>query len=238
MKTLYLIVTFVLVASSSGDIQTLDLKYFSIEVPKNWKYIKQQGIDSFVGEIRGPGVKLSFDCSSMGYASDLIQAPEEYIKRQILISYSFLFNKPDVIYTRKENVENVRNEEMKKLTTTDTSLVKVRPYIRPASKIYLPTKNDLERFKDADYLVDLTYNDSTITVGVALPADIRKHNITIDTVGQFIVKTIWPKKAGKGMTGVYYKKINSDFDLQINGQDLGEQQQRDVLKAFKTIQIK
>ncbi|NBW36190.1 MAG: hypothetical protein EBR30_14450 [Cytophagia bacterium] len=209
MRTLYLIGILSLVAASSSDLQTLDLKYFSIEVPKNWRYIKQQGIDSFVGEIRGPRVKLSFDCSSMGYANNLIQTPEEYIKRQILISYSFLFSKPDVIYTLKESVENVRNAEMKKLNTNDTSLVKVRPYIRPTSKIYLPTKNDLVKFKNADYLVDLTHNDSTITVGVALPDDIRKHNIKIDTIGQFVVKTIWPKKTGDGMTGVYYKKIKA-----------------------------
>ncbi len=222
----------------TNDSQTLDLKYFSIEVPKKWRYIRQQGIDSFVGEIRGPKVKLSFDCSNMGYANNLIQTPEEYIERQVSISYSFLFNKPDVHYTLGKNVKNVKMEEMKKLNTTDSSLVKVEPFIRPSTKIYLPTKRDLGKFKDADYLIDLTYKDSTITVGVTLPNDIRKHNIKIDTIGQYVIKTIWPKKTGEGITGVYYRKINSRFDLQINGKNLGEQQQGEALRAFKTIQIR
>ena len=238
MKTLYLIAISVLVAASSDDLRTLELKYFTIEIPKKWKYVPQQGFDSFVGEIRGPKVKLSFDCSNMGYASNLIQAPEDYMKRQILISYSLLFNEPGVIYTHKNNIENVKMEELKKLNTTDTSCVKVRPYIEPLTKIYFPSKKDLEKFKDADYLIDLTYNDSTITVGVTLPGDIRKHNIKIDTIGQFVVKTIWPKKTGHGMTGVYYRKIKSSFDFQINGTDLDKQQQTEVLKAFGSIKMK
>lgn len=216
----------------------MDLIYFSIEVPANWKYIKQQGIDSFVGEIRGPKVKLSFDCSDRGYASSLIQAPEEYIERQVAISYSHLFNEPDVIYTHEKRVRNVKADEMKKLNTTDSSRVKVKPFIRPQTKIYKPTDKDLMKFKNADYLVSLTYKDSTITVGVTLPDDIRKHNVKIDTVDKFVIKTIWPKKTGDGMTGVYYRKLDSRFDLQINGQNLKEQQQAEALKAFRTVKIK
>jgi hypothetical protein len=85
--------------------------------------------------------------------------------------------------------------------------------------------------------VDLTHKDSTITVAVTLPDEIKKHNIQIDTVGKFLVKTVWPKKTGNGWTGVYFKELNSRFNLQISGQDLGEKQQADALKAFKTVKI-
>ena len=126
--------------------------------------------------------------------------------------------------------------EMKKLNTTDSSLVKVEQLIVPSTKIYLPSEKDLEKFKDADYLIDLTHGDSTITVGVTLPDGIRKHNFKIDTVGGYIIKTAWPKKNGNGITGVSYKEINGSFTLGIHGENLGQQQDK-ALKAFKTIRV-
>ena len=59
---------------------TLNLGQFSINVPSDWKYkIPGQQEDSFVGQIIGPKVALSFDCSSMGYANHLIQTKGEYL---------------------------------------------------------------------------------------------------------------------------------------------------------------
>jgi hypothetical protein len=230
--------TCMLVCGFTSELQTLDLKYFIIDVPVDWKYVPQQGIDSFVGEIRGRGIKLSFDCSNMGYASSLIETPQDYITRHVNASYSNLFNQPGVIYTSGKNVENVRRDEMKKLNTNDTSLIKVRPFIRPATRIYLPSGMEVQKFKNADYLVDLTYNDSTITVAVVVPQEIKKHHIEIDTVEQFVVKTIRPKNVGDGITGIYYRKLNSRFDMQISARNLTQPRQTEVLAAFKTIKIK
>jgi hypothetical protein len=238
MRTILLLGTFFLTGAFTKGYHTLHFEDFSIEVPKNWKYIKRQGIDSFVGEIRGPKVNLSFDCSDMGHAGIPIQSPEEYINRQMLTSYSSRFNRPNVIYTRKENVEKFKIREMKKLNTTDSSLVKVEPFIVPSIKIYLPTEKHLEKYKDADYIIDLTHNDSTITVGLTLPSDIKNHNFKIDTVGQYIIKTVWPKQTGNGITGVSYRKVNSKFTLGIFGERLGEQEQNKVLQAFKTIHVR
>lgn len=225
-----------MIGAFTKGYHTLSFEDFAIEVPKNWKYIKRQGVDSFVGEIRGPKVSLSFDCSGRGYAGIPIKSPEEYCNQEVLRLHSSRFNRPNVIYTRKENVERVKMREMKKLNTTDSSLVKVEQLIVPSTKIYLPSEKDLEKFKDADYLIDLTHGDSTITVGVTLPDGIRKHNFKIDTVGGYIIKTAWPKKNGNGITGVSYKEINGSFTLGIHGENLGQQQDK-ALKAFKTIRV-
>jgi SAM-dependent methyltransferase len=63
MRTILLLGTFFLTGAFTKGYHTLHFEDFSIQVPKNWKYIKRQGIDSFVGEIRGSKVNLSFDCS-------------------------------------------------------------------------------------------------------------------------------------------------------------------------------
>lgn len=41
--------------------QKLDAKYFSIYAPPGWKFRKLVGIDSYVGEFVGDGIRLTFD---------------------------------------------------------------------------------------------------------------------------------------------------------------------------------
>lgn len=62
--------------------------------------------------------------------------------------------------------------------------------------------------------------------------------IKIDSSGEYIIKTIWPKMAGKGMTGIYMQSRKSSLNFQINGRNLSNKQQEQALTAFKTIKIK
>ena len=56
-----------MVAAQDGAIklpngwQKLDAKYFSIYAPPGWKFHKLTGIDSYVGEFVGDGIRLTFD---------------------------------------------------------------------------------------------------------------------------------------------------------------------------------
>lgn len=129
--------------STESELRHVDLGSFTIEIPKIWKTdIPDDQEDSFVGRIIGPKLILSFDCSDMGYASDL---------------------------------------------------------------------------KDIDT---------------------SSHHIQIDSTNKYIIKTIYPKKAGKGMTGIYLKSRSSSFDFQMNGVDLSVENEQRALKAFKTITFK
>ena len=56
-------------STNNNNWQDLDLKAFSISIPKQWHYQEEQGEDSFVGEIVGPKIILNFDYSAMGYAN-------------------------------------------------------------------------------------------------------------------------------------------------------------------------
>lgn len=77
-----LMLTFCTINTRNSATYIIDTGRFQIEVPSNWKYVKQQGIDSFVGLIEGPGVALDFDYSERHYANDLTLTkadfPENY----------------------------------------------------------------------------------------------------------------------------------------------------------------
>lgn len=124
----------------------MDTGPFKISVPLNWKYQEPEGQeDSFVGQITGPKVELSFDCSERGYANSLISVAD---------------------------------------------------------------------------------------------SDFKRHVIKIDTTNKYIIKTIRPKIAGKGMTGIYIHSRSSTFNFQMNGKYLSPQNEQLALKAFKTIIFK
>ena len=107
---------------------------------------------------------------------------------------------------------------MNKRNIIDTSLVKVEPFIRPSTKIYLPTKSDLAKFKNADYLIDLTHKDSTITVGVTLPDEIRKHNIKIDELCWVVGSGIQthPGRLGRNLSIQWWRENNWKDELVRN----------------------
>ena len=66
----------------------------------------------------------------------------------------------------------------------------------------------------------------------------KDENVKIDSTGNFIIKTIWPKITGKGSTGVYIHSRKSSSSFQMNGTNLTAKDQELALKAFKTIVIK
>ena len=66
----------------------------------------------------------------------------------------------------------------------------------------------------------------------------QSQNVKIDSSGEYIIKTIWPKIDGKGKTGIYMQSRKSSLNFQMNGEDLSKEQQEMALAAFKTIKIK
>jgi len=59
----------------------LNVGPFAISIPPTWNYdAPNRQEDSFVGQIMGPNLELSFDCSDMGYANHLISADDANFK--------------------------------------------------------------------------------------------------------------------------------------------------------------
>ena len=220
----------------STEWKTLDLEKFTIDVQETWEYVPGQGVDSYVGAIKGEGVNLAFELSPLGHANQLMETPEEYAER-MSHHYSYIFLKKGVIYTHGD-VEAVRQEEIKKRKGVDPKTIRVEKTIVPTRRIYKPTDKDHEKHRLADFLVDLTHNDSTVTMVILLPENIKSHNISLDTVGNYIVKHISPKIPGKGTTGVLYTSLTSSTNFQLHGIDIPAELQEDVNRACSSIIIK
>lgn len=220
------------------DWKQLDLGAFKISIPTDWKYIKQQGEDSFIGEIKGRKCSLSFDYSDHGYANSLIPTEQQYLQsNEWNRGY---FYKPGITYTADFNVKNERAAQMKKLGTTDSTLVHVEadPSYQTKIKIHLPTSVQKIKYPKADYIADLTFKGSTINVPIEIPPAIKYHNIRVDTTEKYIIKTIWPKMPSKGLTGIYIKSRSSGLNFKLSGVNLPQHEQDLALQAFKTIKFK
>jgi hypothetical protein len=236
MKTVF-IGSILILGTAFAEWKTLDLEKFTIDVPGTWEYEPVQGVDSFIGNIVGQGVKFSFDHNPQGYANPLIDTPEEYAER-VSHRYSYVFQKHDVIYTNGD-VKLLQDEEYKKAKANPAHKVrKVEKTIVPTRRIYKPTEKDHAKHRVADFLVDLTHKDSTVTMVILLPEEIRNHEIIVDTVDSYLVKHIRPKTPGHGTTGVFYKALDSTFTFQIHAVNIPADVQEDAVKALKSIQIR
>jgi len=224
----------------ADEWKELDLGAFKISVPQNWKYEDPgEQEDSFIGQITGSHVVLSFDCSNMGYANHLIPTEQEYLKKNEW-DRGGAFYKVGVTYTADFNVKNERAAQMKKLGTTDSTLVHVEadPSYQTKTNIHLPSTSQKSKYPKADYIADMTYKDSTIYISIEIPVGIKMHHIQVDTTENYIIKTVWPKVPGKGMTGIYIKSRSSSSNFQMNGSNLSAENQKLALIAFKTIKLK
>jgi len=224
--------------SLTSGWKDLDLGAFKISVPQEWNYKKVQGEDSFVGYIEGQKVSLSFDCSNMGYANHLLPTEDEYLKKEEWLMNCPLY-KPGITYTANFNVKSEKARQMKEKGITDSSLVKVEgdPCFNAKKYVHKPTPDQKNKFPKADYIADLTYKGETVAVPIQLPEIIKMHNIQIDSTDKYVIKTIWPKVAGKGMTGVYIHSRKSGFNFQMSGKNLLAKDQELALKSFNSIKF-
>lgn len=223
----------------AGNWKELDLGSFKLSIPVNWNYKAVQGVDSFVGLIVGPKSSLSFNYSENGYANHLIATEQEYLQSNEWQESGY-FHKTGVTYTADFNVENEKAAQMKKLGTTDSTLVHVEadPSYETKTTIHLPDSTEKIKFPTADYIAKLTYHDSTITVPIEIPEEVKSHNFRVDTTDNFIIKTLWPKVAGEGTTGVYMQSRKSHLNFNMTGRNLPLQEQQLALQTFRTIIIK
>jgi len=244
MKKLYFLLVPPLIVgcmSMKDGFKQLDLNAFKITIPDSWKYVKQQGEDSFIGKITIPSSKtyLHFDFSGNGYANSLIPTEQDYLEKKKWKKNGY-FYKVGVTYTADFNVKNEKVAQMKELGTTDSTKVHVEadPSYETKTNVHLPTASQKIKYPKADYVADLTFRDSAINVPIEIPPEIKGHNFQVDSTDKYIVKTIWPKIPGKGMTGIYFKGHSSRLTFNMVGINLSKKDQDLALQAFKTIVIK
>jgi hypothetical protein len=72
---------------------------------------------------------------------------------------------------------------------------------------------------------------------------IKKQNVTFDSISGFEAKIVFPRKIGRGLTGVYFDSLGNNgrgignTKLNIIGNNLQKKTQEEFLKAIRTIRI-
>lgn len=226
-------------AKSTGGHRRLNVTHFTISVPRGWSYQIRKGAHSFVGMIITKRSYLSFDYSTDGYANHLTPTPQEYLKSKEWLRDCPLY-KTGVTYTAPYNVKNETARQMKARGIKDPNQVKVEadPCMVAKKNTHLPTPQQHARYPTADYIADLVYQGQTTYVPIQLPDMIKSENIRVDTTDKYVIKTVWPKTAGKGITGIYIKSRKSRLNFNLESSHLSAREEEQALQAFKTIVLK
>ncbi len=148
--------------------------------------------------------------------------------------------KVGVTYTAAFNVTKEKLIQAKKKGLTDTNQVKVEadPCYMAKKNFHLPTSDQHIKYPKADYIADLTYKGETTYMSITIPGIIKLENFQVDSTQDYVIKTIWPKTAGRGLTGVYIKSRKSDFNFNLAGVNLSKEDQELALQVFKSIEFK
>jgi hypothetical protein len=215
--------------------QNLDLDVFVISVPNNWHFMPVKAIDSFVGKIEGDNLHLIFDYSKQGFVGCPTPTEKEYLDALWFTIYRFpgdareSFSMPEgqlplkIAAARRLAAE----KSFSQATKNDTSVIFVK-------EKYIGRKQD----KKPDYYAIVNYSGKSDTIPVYIPEEIKRQNIKADTNGKYITKTILPKIPGKGTTGIFVYRTDSDFTFLLQGENLSKQNQELAEKAFKTIKFR
>jgi hypothetical protein len=182
MRTL-IILSFILIVSCQSskprtDSHVLDFGAFTIEVPKTWTKVKQQGIDSYAG-----GIAISLT-DTIGFD---------------LGAWSNTLTEPEPVIWERRDLQYHKNVD-----TTQIVLVEDRRRIDP------------DKFK--------------------------RQNLNWDTIDGREAKIVFPRKAGRGITGIYIDSVwTSKFGVghfNLYGTNLQPDNQEKFLKAIKTLKFK
>lgn len=227
--------------SCHGDgWKQLNFRVFAISVPDDWHYEKTLSFDSFAGQIKDKNLSLWFDYSEQGFANSLVPTKQDFLNVLWLHLHSSPFNANEP-FDIPEGIQIVKFASFtrKSVLFRQQSLARSGNRQNDTTITFSDAVNN-KRFKDSipDYNAIIKCNNKTDTVPVYIPRQIKQQNITVDTAGKYITKTIWPKIAGRGMTGIFVYRTDSDFTFMLCGKNLAVQNQTLALRAFKTIKFK
>ncbi|WP_214226218.1 hypothetical protein [Pedobacter sp. B4-66] len=104
-------------------------------------------------------------------------------------------------------------------------------------KIHSTNEEEKLKFGKAQYIAEVKYRGDILNVPITIPSKISKVDSSIDTNANYIVKMAWPKEGNDGETGLYIKSLKSPLSFSLEGRDLSIQDQKEALKAFKTLKL-
>jgi len=215
----FILTLLLLGCSDKSSHKTITIGEYAFDFPNDFHEIEEQGIDSYVGKIKGDSIRFDFD---YGYYSDrLVETEQEYIDKKYWLQYAeHRFMKPGITYD-----DNNRPK---------IELINVRQ----------ATNSDTEKFENADFIAKCKHDTTVFDYPIILPDKTKQHIVKVDTIQNHLRRIIIAKDPLKGLTGIflqnlggYNKSINSHPALSMVTSSLTKRQQDSVLKIFSTLQF-
>ena len=201
---------------SENEWKIIEVGDYMFDFPSDFELITKNGIDSYVGIIKGDSMQFGFD---YGYYSNSLGIPlsEFLLDSQWKYNLPYLFMKEGIKYDRT-NMPKVNILEIRSATKKDSILG-----------------------GGCDYVAICEHDNTKFDYAIYIPESIKNMNCCIDTIDNQYRKIVWAKKPHTGLTGIYFKDINN-FNTSINNclalslatNDLSKAQQDIALKILKT----
>jgi hypothetical protein len=185
----FLVLSFIS-CSDSPILKKITIGEYNFMFPNDFKKVEEQGIDSYVGKVKGDSIVFGFD---YGYYSDrLVESEQEYIdKKYWLQNAESQFMKPGITYD---------NNNRPKI-----ELINVRQ----------TTNSDTLKFKNADLIAKCKHDSIVFEYPITFPDKTKQHIVKVDTIQNHLRKIIIAKDPSKGMTGIFLMNLNG-FNNSMN----------------------
>src|SRR6478609_4609118 len=153
---------------------------FSVITPNHVQYLPQKGQDSFVGDLIGDAVSLTFDYGA--YSNALIPTPAEYIKSNEWLSY-------------------VRSDVFVEMRTKDST------FEYPNENEFSIVSVKADSADEWKYYATLKFRDSILTQSFTYPREYQIYEFETDTIDNKYIKIVYPMVTHKGQMGVYIENL-------------------------------
>jgi hypothetical protein len=113
--------------------------------------------------------------------------------------------------------------------------------LREYDPTILPTSYLADMLKNERDTSGIIFTDHPEKVNID---KVKKQNVTFDSISGFEAKIVFPRKSGRGLTGVYFDSLGNDGGgigrtrLNLIGNNLTKSNEQDLLNAIQTIKIK
>ena len=158
--------------------KTVEIGPYLFDVPQSFELIPGQGIDSYIGKLKGNGIIFRFDYGN--YSSGMVKSPDEFIRDDRWRYH--------LMYRSKADTN----------TLTVPGLLAYRP-ARITDSLFA---------EGCDFIATCERDGVLFEAAVFLPEETEAHIFKIDTTAELYTKLTIARKPRAGTTGIYLKKIN------------------------------
>ncbi|MCC6288561.1 MAG: hypothetical protein IT249_11820 [Chitinophagaceae bacterium] len=227
---LYALTLGLLNSACNNKLNFVQVDHLGFYLPGGWAY-KKTAPDKY--EITKDTIKIIVNILADSSFTDIHpRSPEEFIQSEYPnFLTGFAFNKSDVIYTAKENIEKIREQNKSKVN------IEENPH--PILRKYLKVNDSLINEEGIDYLCQFQIDSEKKWVPVKLPDFYKNYLFKFDTTGKIYKKFYYPINGDTGRIGVLIRDYNHRSVLSARSSLITDRliDYNTMLKIFSSMQI-